>query len=180
LISEFPDEPMVQTALDLRTTGTIVSLEPLLASAAGPDWEGMLALIQHVTIVTPDWPSASRIAKSDEPLRVLRYWSTLGPDVIAVRHGAHGSYIWSRDHDEAWHVPPVPTEVVDPTGAGNAYGGGLVVGWTETGDARIAGNWGAISASVLVRHVGLPRMSIALQHHARTQASHVVALARRL
>ncbi len=180
VITEFPDEPMVQTALALRATGTLGSLEPLLASASEPDWEGMVALMAHVTIVTPDWPSASRIAQSDDPLQILRYWSTLGPDVVAVRHGAHGSYVWSRSSGEAWHIPAVPTEVIDPTGAGNAYGGGLVVGWTETADARLAAAWGALSASLLVRQVGLPHMSVALRHQARTRLPEAMALTRRL
>ena len=70
--------------------------------------------------------------------------------------------------------------VVDPTGAGNAYGGGLCVGWTETGDARQAGCYGAISAAMLVRQVGLPRMSTELRHEAERLVEQTVAATRRL
>jgi cytidine kinase len=179
LITEFPHEPMVETALDLRGNGTLVSLEPLPGGSA-TDWSGMLGLVAQVGVVTPDWPTATRFAGSEEPRDVLRYWSSLGPDLIAVRHGARGSYVWSREADEAWHVPAVPTEVVDPTGAGNAYGGGLCVGWTASGDARLAGAYGAISASLLLRHVGLPRMSDAVRHEARANLDATLAAARRL
>jgi cytidine kinase len=180
LVTEFPDEPMVSAALDLHRQGTIVSLEPLTVSFAGLDWDRMLTLIGKVDVVTPDWPTASRQAAHDDPKRIIHYWSELGPAMIAVRHGARGSYVWSRDSDEAWHIPAVPTRVVDPTGAGNAYGGGLCVGWTATGDAPQAGCYGAISATMLVRQVGLPRMSTELRHEAERFVEQTVAATRRL
>ena len=180
LVTEFPDEPMVSAALDLRRQGTIVSLEPLTVTFAGLDWDRMLTLIGKVDVVTPDWPTASRQAAHDDPKRVIHYWSKLGPAMIAVRHGARGSYVWSRDSDEAWHIPAVPTRVVDPTGAGNAYGGGLCVGWTATGDAPQAGCYGAISAAMLVRQVGVPRRSTELRHEAERLVEQTVAATRRL
>lgn len=180
LVTEFPDEPMVDVALDLRRRGAIVSLEPLPIGAGGADWERMLALIGKVDLVTPDWPTASAIAGADDPRRVIDHWSALGPRAVAVRHGARGSYVWTRDRDEAWHVPAVPTEVVDPTGAGNAFGGGLCVGWTESGEARLAGCYGAIAASILVRQVGLPCMSAALRREAAELIEPTMAATRRL
>lgn len=180
LITEFPDEPMIATALDLRSRGTLVSLEPLPMSSSGTDWGRMLELMRHVAVATPDWPTACRIAGSDEPGPILRFWANLGPEVVAVRHGARGSYVWSREEDAAWHIPAVPARVVDPTGAGNAYGGGLCVGWTETRDARVAATYGAIAASLLVQNVGLPRMSDAVTRGATALLDERVAAARRL
>jgi sugar/nucleoside kinase (ribokinase family) len=180
LVTELPEEPMVDAALDRRRQGTIVSLEPLAVTYSSLDWDMMLTLIGTVDVVVPDWPTASSQAAHDDPKRVVHYWSRLGPAMIAVRHGARGSYVWSRDSDEAWHVPAVPTRVVDPTGAGNAYGGGLCVGWTATGDARQAGCCGAISAAMLVRQVGLPRMSNELRHEAKSLVEQTVATTRRL
>ena len=180
LVTEFPEEPMVDAALDQHRRGTVVSLEPLTITFSGLDWDRMLSLFGKVDVVTPDWPTASRQAGDDDPRRVIEYWSRLGSGMIAVRHGARGSYIWSRDGDEAWHIPAVPTTVVDPTGAGNAYGGGLCVGWTATGDARQAGCYGAISAAMLVRQVGLPPMSAELQDEAKGLVEQAMAATRRL
>jgi sugar/nucleoside kinase (ribokinase family) len=180
LVTELPEEPVVDAALDRRRQGTIVSLEPLTVTYSRLDWDMMLTLIGTVDVVAPDWPTASSQAAHDDPKRVIHYWSSLGPAMIAVRHGARGSYVWSRDSDEAWHIPAVPTRVVDPTGAGNAYGGGLCVGWTATWDARQAGCYGAISAAMLVRQVGLPRMSNELRHEAKSLVEQTVAATRRL
>src|SRR5262249_7996926 len=148
-------EHMMATARALREQGTIVSLEPLIDCCSWSNREEMVALLRHVDMVTPDWPAASGIADSTDPGQVVAYWSHLGPRVIAIRHGQHGSYVWDGDRNAAWHMPAVPVNVVDPTGAGNSYGGGLCAGWLETGDARTAATFGAVAASFLVERVGL-------------------------
>jgi sugar/nucleoside kinase (ribokinase family) len=140
----------------------------------------MLALLAEVDLISPDWPTAVLVAGCDDPATVMRYWSTLGPAAIAIRHGAHGSYVWSRDREEAWHIPPVRVPVVDPTGAGNAYGGGFCVGWVETRDARVAGCYGAISAAMMVRQLGLPAMSAELRREAHSLFDDAITAAGRL
>lgn len=181
LITEFADEPMVETALHLRRAqGAIFSLEPIIDFAQWTNRDSILALLPQVDIATPDWPSASGMAGSDDPKEVLAYWSKLGPRMVAVRDGARGSYVWDRDHNEMWHVPPARVEVVDPTGAGNSYGGGLCVGWAKTQEARLAGCYGAVSAKFLVERVGLPKMSASLQTEAQSVLAETVATVKRL
>ncbi len=180
LITEFYDEPMVETALALRKQGTILSLEPLIDARKWRNRAGMLNLLAQVDIVSPDWPSASGIAGTEDPKRVVAYWSKLGPKLVAIRHGQHGSYVWDHQHDQAWHIPPVPVHVVDPTGAGNSYGGGLSVGWVESGEARVAGCYGGVSAKFLVERPGLPQMSGRLQVEAQRLLKQALSSVRKL
>jgi len=160
---------VVQQARALRTQGVLFSLEPLIDYRAWTNREEIVALLPQVDLVTPDWPSASGIAGSTEPRHVVDYWARLGPRVVAIRHGHHGSYVWDGDHDRCWHIPAVPVPVVDPTGAGNSYGGGLCAGWIATGEASAAGTCGAVAASFMVERVGLPALSERLQATARDQ-----------
>ena len=171
LITEFHDEPMVIDALRLRKAGALFSLEPIIDHKTWHNREQIMTLIEQADIVSPDWPSASGIAGSQNPKDVMRFWSKLGPQMVTVRHGHHGSYAWDKTHDVFWHVPAVPVEVVDPTGAGNSYGAGACVGWVESHDAREAATYGAVSAQFLVAHVGLPKMRSEL----RTQAEQLLA-----
>jgi sugar/nucleoside kinase (ribokinase family) len=180
LITEYSHEKMVHDALRLRDKGAIFSLEPIIDYRRWTNRESILELLPEVEIATPDWPSASGFAGTDDPLEVMRYWAGLGPKLIAVRHGHHGSYIWGRDRNEFWHIPPVPVIVEDPTGAGNCYGGGLMVGWDKTRDALTAGCYGAISASFLVRCYGLPAMTQALEEEARSLLEPTLASAERM
>ncbi|KAA3646693.1 MAG: carbohydrate kinase family protein [Chloroflexi bacterium] len=166
LITEFANEPMALDALELREKGATYSLEPIIDFREWTNKEEMLKAFPKVDIISPDWPSASGIAKSDDPLTVMKYWSKLGARAVTVRHGEHGSYAWDRAHDRIYHIPATPVEVVDVTGAGNSYGGGWCYGWTETGEARQAACYGAVSAWFLVGRVGLPTMNDELRNQA--------------
>lgn len=156
LLTEYATEPMVAHALALQEAGALLSLEPLIDYNGWQNADEQQHLIGRVDIVTPDWRAASAFAGSEEPAEVVRYWSQLGPGLVAIRHGAAGSYLWSRSEGVAWHVPPVPVEIVDPTGAGNAYGAGLAIGWCQHEDARQAGARAAVSASFLLEQPGPP------------------------
>ena len=166
LTTEFHAEPMVEDALQMQANGAIFSLEPIIDVHSWHNRDQILELIEQVDIVSPDWPSASGIAGSQDPKEVMRYWSQLGPQMVTVRHGHHGSYAWDRDHDIIWHVPAVPVDVIDPTGAGNSYGAGACVGWAISKDARVAATYGGVSARFLVDRVGLPKMTADLRKQA--------------
>jgi len=164
---------MVASARALRQRGALWSLEPIFDADSCPDQPALLELAGQVDIVTPDWPAASAFAGSDDPRAVLRYWSAVGAQAVAIRHGARGSYVWDRRHGQAWHVPILPVQVVVPTGAGNAYGGGWCVGWQRFGDARLAGCYATVAAALMVSHAGMP----ALDAETRRQAQSLLEIA---
>lgn len=174
LVSEYPDEPMMLTALEMRRAGVVLSLEPLVDHRTWSNKESMLDLFGQVDVLSPDWPTASGIAASDDPAKVMSHWSKLGPALVAIRHGKHGSYVWDSTTDMAWHTPAMPIQVADPTGGGNAYGGGLIAGWLRTPDARMAGACGAVSASFLVERIGMPEWFESLQRRAHKRLDFVL------
>lgn len=175
LITEYTHEPMANHALAMKMNGgAIYSLEPIIDWHHWTNREEMIEYFPQVDIVTPDWPSASGIAGSQSPLEVVKFWSRLGPSLVAIRHGAHGSYVWDAIHDQVWHIPIVPVETVDPTGCGNSYGGGLMVGWEKYKDAKIAGAAGTVSASYLAKTVGIPPVAESLQIEAQTKLEELI------
>lgn len=180
LITEFWTEPMFLAALELRGRGAVFSLEPIIDFRKWTNSETLRDVLPRVDLVTPDFPSASGMAGTDDPLAVMRHWIGLGARAVAVRDSHRGSYVWDRDHDQIWHVPIVPIDVVDPTGAGNAYGGGWCAGWLETADARVAGCYGASSASFLVERVGLPAFSDEVRALARSRMERALEGTKRL
>lgn len=174
MITEFGGEPMVASARELQRGGALFSLEPIFADHSCPDPDALLALARTVDIITPDWPAASAIAGSEQPAEVLRYWSTLGPEAVAIRHGAHGSYVWDRQHDQAWHIPILPVQPIDPTGAGNAYGGGWCIGWWRFRNARLAGCYATVAAALMISQAGMPPLDSEQRQLAETL--HVTAI----
>ncbi|HDZ18443.1 hypothetical protein LCGC14_0778790 [marine sediment metagenome] len=51
---------------------------------------------------------------------------SLGPSIIAITHGAEGSTVITKD--EKFFAPSYSVDVVDTTGAGDAYAAGLIAG----------------------------------------------------
>ncbi len=180
LITEFASEPMVENALNFKKKGAIFSLEPLLDYRHKTNVNELMELTKHADIVTPDWPSASFVAKSDDPRKVLDYWTKLGPSLVAIRHGRYGSYVWDSIHDKHWHVIPAKVDVVDPTGGGNSYGGGLFSGWYEKRDSLQAAVRGTVAANFLIRQYGIPEISEKLKDEANKLVETVLDLAKPL
>jgi fructose-1-phosphate kinase PfkB-like protein len=95
--------------------------------------------------------------------------SGIGPDghgAVVVRAGKDGCFV-ARQEFRKW-LPAFhqsPEKVVDPTGGGNGFLGGLAMGLVRGGTSSGVHNieeasiWGSISASFAIEQVGMPVLS---------------------
>ena len=83
--------------------------------------------------------------------RALADW---GASVVCLKLGSDGAFVHERASGRAWRVPPVKTEPTDVTGCGDAFCGGFVVGFCETGDPYTAACYGAVSSSFVAADFG--------------------------
>ncbi|EEW26162.1 adenosine kinase [Rhodobacter ferrooxidans] len=72
--------------------------------------------------------------------------------IVACTDGANGAHILSGG--EVWHVPAIPTQIVDATGAGDLFAGAFLWGITHGHDLPTAGRMGCIAASEVISHIG--------------------------
>jgi ribokinase len=91
------------------------------------------------------WPVAGTAEQTEKAL------ASLSP-VVVVKRGSRGSDVY--DNGRRTHVPVRPTAVIDPTGAGDAFCGGFVVGLARTGDPVEAARCGSVSASYVIEAFG--------------------------
>jgi sugar/nucleoside kinase (ribokinase family) len=89
---------------------------------------------------------------TDGMVETLLGW---GVPVVALRMGARGSLVATAG-GEVYTVPAVPTNVVDTTGAGDAYCGGFLVALGTGVDVAEAGARAAVSASFAIEQFGVP------------------------
>ena len=83
-----------------------------------------------------------------------------GVRCVAVKVGACGSLVTDRTGGIT-HVPAYPAAVIDPTGAGDSYCGGFLVGLRDTGDPVLAAACGTVAASFVVEdRAPLPILAI--------------------
>ncbi len=151
-----PEEPDLAFIKALRNVGAVVSVEPFrVAQQALTDAE-LRVLVSAGQIFSPSQQEAESLVGTGAPAALIRRLIGLGAAIVALRQGSAGALVHRADTGETQYIPAYETTVIDPTGAGNAFCGGFLAGWVETGDLHRAGLYGAVAASFLVEQAGLP------------------------
>ncbi len=89
-----------------------------------------------------------------KPIEAAAEFFSLGARNIVLKQGARGVTLLLGNDAKPIHVPIYNVQVVDYTGAGDAFGGGFMVGLAETGDPVKAACYGAVSASFIIEGFG--------------------------
>lgn len=153
--------------------GTALCVESLAALCAADGHASLEGLLAGVDIFSPDLADAIERTGTADLHTCLDRLQSVGADVLALRMGAGGSLIRHVSTGRTWRIPAVSTRVVDVTGAGNAYCGGCLIGWVETGDAARAGCYGAVAASFMIEQFALPRPDAAMRVEAEARRERV-------
>ena len=111
--------------------------------------ESHLGLLAAVDVVLPSEDDLALFRPGMALIEATRTLIDDGARAVVVKLGAAGSLVVDGD-GEMTHVPAYPAAVVDPTGAGDAFCGGFLVGLRETGDLVRAALYGTVSASFVV------------------------------
>ncbi len=171
LVSEFSQETMVHQALSLKAkTGALLSLEPLVDVNTRSNVEAMKSLIPQVDVVCPDLEAALLLCQTGNPLTAARALHDMGPRYVVIRAGSQGSFVAGHATPQTIQVPPLPVTVVDPTGAGNAFSGGLAASLLEGFSLMEAACNATAAACAVLEVAGLPRYSEELARQVRRRA----------
>lgn len=109
------------------------------------------AVLPHTDLFLPNRDEASALTGSADPCRQAELFAELGARTVAVTMDAEGTVL--RSGGQTWHVPAYPVEVVDPSGAGDAFDAGfiwgLLRGWDLERTAAFASALGASACTAL-------------------------------
>ncbi len=109
----------------------------------------------QVDIVSPNLVEARAVYGDLPPEALVEALLEDGARRAALRMGAQGSLVADRETGERHWVSALPVTVVDQTGAGNTYCGGLLAGLVQGRSLREAAEMAAVSASFCVEQVGV-------------------------
>ena len=73
-------------------------------------------------------------------------------EIVVCTDSANGAYIIKAG--DRWHVPAVPTKVVDATGAGDLFAGAFLWGLTNGRELETCGRMACLAASEVISHIG--------------------------
>ena len=108
---------------------------------------------------------AEQLTEVANPITAARRILEMGPTFVIVKKGEHGAVLVHRDGLAV--IPAFPAEifqVVDPTGAGDAFAGGLMghlasVDMTDFASIQTALAWATVTASFTIESFGLERLA---------------------
>ncbi|MSR22537.1 MAG: sugar kinase [Gemmatimonadetes bacterium] len=126
--------------------------------------DDLLRLLRRVDLLFVNDAEIRQLAGEPNLVRAARWVQERGPTRVVVKKGEHGAVLF--DHDEIFFVPGYPLEKLnDPTGAGDAFAGGVLgclhhVGDISAGALRSAAVFGSAVGSFSVEDFGAARLEI--------------------
>jgi len=116
-------------------------------------WMQLLApSLPYVDIFLPSFAEAVEITGESEPHKVAQVLLDAGAKTVALKMGEQGCYI--RTADEELRLPAYEVEVVDGTGAGDAFVAGFIRGLLAGWDLEHVGRFANVVGALCVTGVG--------------------------
>ncbi len=163
--SEFVFLANIQPSLQARVLEQLVG--PKFVGADTMDhWieesrDELLALLANVDLLSINDSEAALLSGTGNMVGAAKRVLEMGPDHLVVKRGEYGALQFSSD--DVFAVPAFPLEtVIDPTGAGDTFAGGLFGSLAEAGEInkkslRRAVVYGSVVASFTVERFGMER-----------------------
>ena len=164
----------------LRESGTrFISVDLDERELEDVDIDQVEELLRRVDLFLPSRQEAQAIFPDAEPVDAVRRLRAMAPEValIAVKCGAEGVVAHAAGSPVGMHIPAVPIDFVDATGAGDTFCGGALVGFTQAHSPLDALLFGAVSASFCVEALGSSGLARATRDEAHQR---LAALRRRV
>ena len=160
VMPSFDGIPMANVLREAKSQGITTSLDTAY-DATGKWMETLVPCLRHVDIFMPSIVEAQHLtdlSECGEIAQFLRDNYNIG--TIAIKMGEKGSYVSTRETE--LFVPAYPVNVVDGTGAGDAYCAGFLagtlMGWDLKTTAELASATGAACVTAMGTTAGIQNL----------------------
>ncbi len=148
----------------LKNIGLLRKLNPSIKIIMEPSiyqvhWsrDKFIEMLPEVDVFSPNLLEGEQITKEKDPKRINEVLLSWGAQLVALRMGSEGSMLGSKFSSSYQMIPAIKQNIVDVTGAGNAYLGGLLFGLCEGHSFLDSALMGAVSASFAMEQFGVCR-----------------------
>jgi 5-dehydro-2-deoxygluconokinase len=163
-LSAEPSRSATLAALEHRGRAGITVLDldyrPMFWNSREDAREHIERALGLVTVAVGNRDECETAVGRSDPREAARALHAAGVELAVVKQGPAG--VLASDGTGVVEVPPVPVDVVNGLGAGDAFGGalchGLLAGWDTERTVRFANTAGAIVASRLACADAMPRL----------------------
>lgn len=175
-LSQEPSRSATLAALEARARSGITVLDldyrPMFWESREQAREWVGKALRHVTVAVGNLDECDTAVGTREPRAAAKALRDKSVSLAVVKQGPKG--VLAVDDDGEIEVPPVPVEVVNGLGAGDAFGGalchGLLSGWDTRRIMRFANAAGAHVAGELSCSDAMPTEDQVLHELGETQS----------
>jgi 5-dehydro-2-deoxygluconokinase len=161
-LSQEPSRSATLAALEARAKSGVTVLDldyrPMFWSSREEAREWVRRALPHATVAVGNTEETDTAVGEREPRAAAAALLATGVELAIVKQGPKG--VLTTDGETEVEVPPVPVEVVNGLGAGDAFGGalchGLLAGWDLDRTMRFSNAAGALVASRLACADAMP------------------------
>ena len=154
--------PRIQARVLDQMTGPKLVMADTMDLWIATEREALMALLPRLEGLVLNDSEASQLTDMTNMVKAGEAVRRMGPKFVIIKRGEFGSMLFT--HDGIFVIPAFPTQqVVDPTGAGDSFAGGLM-GYLASDDSpppgrlRRAMAYGTVVASLTVEGFGLDRL----------------------
>jgi sugar/nucleoside kinase (ribokinase family) len=157
VLSGLDGPPLARILGDARSSGVVTFLDTVW-DASGRWMELVGPLLPHADYFVPSIAEARRLTGRERPEEVARSLLDRGVGTVALKMAEEGCYVADREGREI-RTPAFRVDVVDSTGAGDAFAAGFIAGirngWPLERTADFANAMGALCVTAMGASAGL-------------------------
>ena len=172
-VAPLPWQNQIGLVAALRARGAdLISLDIDDRRIADTAWPAISRLLAQLDFFLPSRQDVEAMLPGLSDSDALRYMRETNPEtaVIAIKRGGEGVILHAAGSADYVSMPAIASQVVDTTGAGDAFCGGFLVGYVESGDVIEAAMRGSASASFAVAGLGPSALLTARREEAEARA----------
>lgn len=168
VMPKFDGQPMANVLKKAKSFGIMTSLDTAW-DATGKWLKTLEPCLPFVDIFLPSLTEAEHLTGTSELREISKFLRNYGISTIGIKMGERGSYVSTSE--EELFVPAYSVNVVDATGAGDAYVAGFLAGTVKEWDLKktteLASATGAACVTAIGTTAGIQNLEETLKIHLR-------------
>jgi len=111
-------------------------------------------VLESTDILLPSGEEAEMLAGIKGEIDACQNLLDKGPKIVVLKQGKEGSTLFTKENLDGIKVPSFKVKEIDPTGAGDSFGGAFIVGYLANWDLQKIAEFANAVGALKVEHFG--------------------------
>ena len=151
VMPKFDGKPMASVLKKAKELGITTSLDTTW-DATGKWLETLEPCLPYIDIFLPSLTEAEHLTGLSEPVDISNFFRNYGIHTVGIKMGERGSFVSTPD--EQLFVPAYSVNIVDATGAGDAFVAGFLAGTVNGLDLKKTAELASATGAACVTSIG--------------------------